>query len=85
MLREHCDESLLERSFALQFKERSLEVRDGTEQTTCVDLQMHLRLDARPISFWSQFLYLFLGGLLPEEASRKAYTSTSIDSVSPHK
>ena len=25
-LREHCDESLLERSFALQFKERSLEV-----------------------------------------------------------
>lgn len=26
MLREHCDESLLERSFALQFKERSLEV-----------------------------------------------------------
>ncbi|CAN0257245.1 unnamed protein product, partial [Hapterophycus canaliculatus] len=27
LLREHCDESLLERSFALQFKERSLEVR----------------------------------------------------------
>ncbi|CAM9990538.1 unnamed protein product [Ectocarpus fasciculatus] len=26
MLREHCDESLLERSFALQFKERSLEM-----------------------------------------------------------
>lgn len=26
-LREHCDESLLDRSFALQFKERSLEVR----------------------------------------------------------
>lgn len=26
ILREHCDETLLERSFALQFKERSLEV-----------------------------------------------------------
>ena len=28
VLREHCDETLLERSFALQFRERSLEVNE---------------------------------------------------------